>query len=366
MIGLDNINTLNDDDIGIFLSQALNILLQGKNLDGDIMRGVMITIMNGRCPDALMGAILVALRIKNESIDEITAAADVMRILANGVSVADLTHVVDIVGTGGDGANLFNVSTAAAFVVAASGAIVAKHGNRGVSTKSGSSDLLDALGVHLDLNNDQIQQCINEQHLGFLFAPNHHKAMRYAANVRKQLKTRTIFNVLGPLTNPAGVVNSVIGVFDKSLCQPLAHVLRNLGSKHALVVHSSDGLDELSIASDNFVSELKNGEIHSYTLSPSDVGICIQSLDGLGVSSSKDSLALIKQALAGQNDNPIIKKAQDIIALNAGAAIYVSGKASSLAQGVSIAKTTINHGLALSKMTQFAIFTQNLKNQKTP
>lgn len=359
MITLDNIHTLSDEEIHGFLSQSLNTLLQGKDLDMPNMRSVMLIIMHGRCPDALMGAILVALRLKGESIDEITAAASVMRQLAHGISLPDLTHVVDIVGTGGDGANLFNISTAAAFVIAASGATVAKHGNRGVSTKSGSSDLLEKLGVRLDLDNEQVLSCINEQHLGFLFAPNHHKAMKYAIGVRAQLKARTIFNVLGPLTNPAGVVNSVIGVFDKSLCEPLAHVLKNLGSKHALVVHSADGLDEFSLAGDSFVSELKDGIIHSYHIHPNDVNLQAQNLDGLSVSSSTDSLELITQALSGKSDDARINKAQDIIAFNAGAAIYTAGLANTLKDGVQTAKDIIQSGTAYQKMQDFAKFTQS-------
>lgn len=363
MITLDNIDNLSNDDIGNFLSQTLNILLQGNNLDGMTMQGVMLAIMHGRCPDALMAAILVALRIKGESIDEITAAATVMKELAHNLILDDLTHAVDIVGTGGDGASLFNISTAAAFVVSASGATVAKHGNRGVSTKSGSSDLLEALGVRLDLSCDEVTQCIHQQRLGFLFAPNHHKAMRYAIGVRQQLKTRTIFNILGPLTNPAGVINSVIGVFDQSLCEPLAYALRNLGSKHALVVHSSDGLDEFSVAGDNFVSELKDGIVTNYTLNPTEVGIKVQNLDGLVVSSSQDSLTLITQALSGISDNEYVKKAQDIIAFNAGVAIYAAGKAKTIHSGVKIAQNTIYGGLGLTKMQTFAKFTQSLKAQ---
>lgn len=363
MITLDNIQTLSDEDIGQFLSHSLNTLLQGNDLDASTMQGVMLAIMHGRCPDALMGAILVALRCKGGSIDEITAAAAVMRTLADGVSLPDLTHAVDIVGTGGDGANLFNVSTAAAFVVASSGATVAKHGNRGVSTKSGSSDLLQTAGVRLDLNNNELLACLNEQKLGFLFAPNHHKAMKYAIGVRSQLKARTIFNVLGPLTNPAGVINQVIGVFDQSLCEPLACVLKNLGSRHALVVHSADGLDELSIAGDNFVSELKDGVVRSYTISPTDVGLACQDLQGLGVGSSDDSLTLIKTALAGSSDDLRIQKAQAMIAFNAGAAIYVAGQADTIKDGVALAKAIINGGQALQKMQDFATFTQTIKAQ---
>lgn len=361
MITLDNIHQLGDDEINGFLSQSLNQLLQNQDLDTDTMRSVMLAIMHGRCPDALMGAILVALRIKGESIDEISAAASVMRQLADKVVLDDLTGMVDIVGTGGDGANLFNVSTAAAFVVASSGATVAKHGNRGVSTKSGSSDLLQAAGVCLDLDNEQIIACLNQQQLGFLFAPNHHKAMKHAIGVRAQLKARTIFNVLGPLTNPAGVVNSVIGVFDKSLCRPLAQALQKLGSRHVIVVHSADGLDEFSLAGDNFVSELKDGIISDHVVRPDDVGLITQSLDGLAVRSSDDSLNLIKQALQGTSDDARIKKAQDIIAFNAGAAIYVAGQADSLQHGVERAKQLINNGQGYQKLQDFAAFTQSLK-----
>ncbi|MFA9485851.1 MULTISPECIES: anthranilate phosphoribosyltransferase [unclassified Moraxella] len=362
MITLDNIHLLDDDEIHSFLSQSLNQLLKHQDLDATTMRAVMLAIMHGRCPDALMGAILIALRLKGESINEISVAADVMRQLADKVVLDDLTGVVDIVGTGGDGASLFNVSTAAAFVVASSGAIVAKHGNRGVSTKSGSSDLLQSAGVRLDLDNQQIHACLHEQQLGFLFAPNHHKAMKHAIGVRAQLKARTIFNVLGPLTNPAGVVNSVIGVFDKSLCHPLAQVLKNLGSRHVIVVHSTDGLDEFSLAGDNFVSELKDGVITDYIVRPDDVNLATQSLEGLTVSSPEDSLSLIKQALQGTSDDARIKKAQDIIAFNAGAAIYVAGKADSLRHGVELAKQLINHGQGYQKLQKFAAFTQSLKS----
>lgn len=361
MITLDNIHTLSDEEIQLFLSKSLNTLLQGNNLDTDTMQAVMLAIMHGRCPDALMGAILVALRTKGESIDEITAAATVMRTLADGITLPDLTQVVDIVGTGGDGANLFNVSTAAAFVVASSGATVAKHGNRGVSTKSGSSDLLQTAGVRLDLNHDELVQCLEKQQLGFLFAPNHHKAMKHAIGVRSQLKARTIFNVLGPLTNPAGVINQVIGVFDRSLCEPLACVLNNLGSRHAIIVHSADGLDEFSIAGDNFASELKDGVVRSYVINPKDVGLIPQDLAGLGVGSSDDSLTLIKTALTGPSDDPIIQKAQAMIAFNAGAAIYVAGQAETLKDGVKLATTIIHDGLALQKMQAFTAFTQTLK-----
>lgn len=361
MITVDNIHTLDDTEIQQFLSHALNILLQGQDLDALVMRSVMLAIMHGRCPDALMGAILVALRTKGESIDEITAAATVMKTLADGITLPSLTHVVDIVGTGGDGANLFNVSTAASFVIASSGAIVAKHGNRGVSTKSGSSDLLQTAGACLDLTHGELLQCLQTQHLGFLFAPNHHQAMKHAAGVRGQLKVRTIFNVLGPLTNPAGVINQVIGVFDAKLCNPLAHVLKNLGSHHAIVVHSADGLDEFSLAGQNFVSELKDGVVRDHIITPEDVDLTVQNLDGLGVSSSKDSLALIETALSGRSDDSLIQKAQSMIAFNAGAAIYVAGQATTLKHGVQIAKNIIDDGMARQKMKDFVQFTQAFK-----
>lgn len=325
------------------------------------MREVMLLIMNGKCSEIMMSALLVALRVKRESVDEITAAAAVMRELSTKVEPTRTDYLVDIVGTGGDGSNLFNVSTASAMVASAAGARVAKHGNRSVSSKSGSSDLLDKAGIRLDLTPEQTLACIDEQNLGFLFAPNHHPAIRHAMPVRKGLGVRTLFNVLGPLTNPAGVPNAVIGVFDKHLCEPLAHVLKQLGDNHIMVVGSDDGLDEISLATSTQVAELKDGVVTSYSLTPEDVGIERLSLDGLQVATSADSLALIEQALSGKpSDDVTINKARDMIALNAGAAIYVSGRATNLANGVNMAQTILQTGKGLEKLESFAKFTQAL------
>ena len=323
------------------------------------MRGVMLAIMQGQCPDAMMGALLTALRMKGESIEEITAAAQVMRELAIKVDLSDVPNVVDIVGTGGDGANLFNVSTAATMVAAVAGCHVAKHGNGGVSGKSGSSDLLQQAGINLALNTEQITQSIKTHGIGFLFAPNHHVAMKHAMPIRRTLKTRTVFNILGPLTNPAGVKNAMIGVFNPSLCEPLANVFKNLGAEHVLVVGSVDNLDEISLATYTHVAELKDGKVSVYDIEPEDVGIESQTLKGLIIDSPAQSLALIREALANNpNKTPIAKKAADMIALNAGATIYVAGKAETIKQGVAMAQDIISSGKALQKMAALASFTQ--------
>ena len=296
----------------------------------------------------------MALRMKGESIDEITGAVTTMRELASNVEV-DQTHLIDTCGTGGDGADLFNVSTAASFVVAAAGGRVAKHGNRSVSSSSGSSDVLERAGVPMDLTPEQVARCIDQVGIGFMFAVKHHGAMKYAIGPRKELAQRTIFNMLGPLTNPAGVKRQVIGVFNAALCRPLAQVLSRLGSEHVLVVHAADGLDEISLATDTHVAELKDGEITEYSIKPEDFGIASQSLIGLSVDSSEQSLALIKAALKrGDKDDTTVQKAVDIIALNAGAAIYVSGLASSLKEGVATAEDIIASGLAWEKLQELA------------
>lgn len=358
---LEETLALSEADITAKLKTALNTLLESTDLTYSQMREVMLLIMNGKCPDVMMSALLIALRIKGESVDEITAAAAVMRELSTKVVPTNTDYLVDIVGTGGDGSNLFNVSTASAMVASAAGASVAKHGNRSVSSKSGSSDLLDKAGIRLDLTPQQTLACIEQQNLGFLFAPNHHPAIRHAMPVRKALSVRTIFNVLGPLTNPACVPNAVIGVFDNKLCEPLANVLKQLGDNHIMVVGSEDGLDEISLAAKTHVAELKDGTVTTYTLMPEDVGIESKSLDGLQVESSEQSLALIQQALAGkETDDEAVNKARNMIALNAGAAIYVSGRASNLANGVNIAQTILQTGRGLSKLNAFAKFTQDI------
>ncbi|QQD22843.1 anthranilate phosphoribosyltransferase [Oceanospirillaceae bacterium ASx5O] len=340
------------------MKTALARVVERQDLSTDEMIAVMRQIMTGQCDDAQIGAFLVALRMKSESIDEIVGAVTVMRELATGVKIND-PHAVDIVGTGGDGANLFNISSASSFIVAAAGGVVAKHGNRGVSSKSGSADFIEALGVNLNLTPQQVARCINELGVGFMFAPSHHSAMKYAIGPRKALGLRTIFNILGPMTNPAGVPNQVLGVFSKALVRPLAEVLQRLNSGHVLVVHSKDGLDEISLATDTFACELKNGEMREFIIKPQDLGITPQVLTGLEVDSAADSVALVKDAL-GKRETDNGKKAADILALNAGAAIYVAGLAQNLKDGVAMAEDAIYSGLALEKMNELVRFTHYL------
>lgn len=341
------------------IQTALEQVVRHIDLSQSEMRDVMRVIMTGEATSAQIGGLLVGLRMKGESIDEITAAASVMRELMLPVQVSDLPHLIDIVGTGGDGQHLFNVSTASAFVAAAAGAHVAKHGNRGVSSKSGSSDLLDQAGIKLDLNVTQTERCIREIGVGFLYAPNHHAAMRHAVGPRRELGMRTLFNLLGPLTNPAGAQRLVIGVFNERLCRPIAEVLRQLGTVHALVVHSKDGLDEISLAQATHVAELKDNEIHEWQFIPEDYGIDSQSLIGLNVANSQESLRLIRDAL-GRNKSSLGDKAASMIALNAGAGIYVAGLSRNLGQGISFAQDIIYGGQALEKMSILAEFTQSL------
>ncbi len=342
------------------IKTALGRAIQHLSLSTDEMAAVMRDIMTGQCTDAQIGAFLVALRMKSETIDEIEGAARVMRELVTPVDVADLSHVVDIVGTGGDGANLFNVSSAATFVAAAAGAVVAKHGNRSVSSKSGSADLLESAGINLGLSAEQVEQCIREVGVGFMFAVNHHSAMKHAIGPRKEIGQRTIFNILGPLTNPAGVKRLLLGVFSAELCRPLAEVLKRLGAEHVMVVHASDGLDEISLASPTEVAELKDGEINEYRITPEDCGLKSQSLVGLEVADSAASLQLIRDAFSGV-ESEVARKAADMVALNAGAALYVAGKADSLKAGVALAQQTLTSGVALEKMQQLAQFSQGLK-----
>ncbi|AMW79413.1 anthranilate phosphoribosyltransferase [Acinetobacter sp. TGL-Y2] len=342
------------------IQQALNNITKNIELTQPQMEDVMRTIMNGEATDAQIGALMMGLRLKGESIDEITAAARVMREYAIKIDVSDVPYLVDIVGTGGDGQNLFNVSTASSFVIAAAGATIAKHGNRGVSTKSGSSDLLEIAGINLDLNMAQTERCIREMGVGFLFAPNHHKAMKYAVGPRKELGFRSIFNLLGPLTNPAGVKRLVIGVFSNELCRPIAEVMKQLGAEHVMVVHSKDGLDEISLASTTYVAELKNGEVTEWEITPENVDIESQTLVGLMIEDSAQSLALINNAL-GKKKSAVGEKAANMIALNAGAGIYVSGLTSSYKQGVALAHDIIYGGQALEKLSVLSEFTKTLK-----
>jgi anthranilate phosphoribosyltransferase len=265
--------------------------------------------------------------------------------------------LVDTCGTGGDGANLFNVSTASAFVVAAAGGHVAKHGNRSVSSSTGSADVLEAAGLNLGLSAEQVARCIEEIGVGFMFAPAHHGAMKHAIGPRKDMAIRTVFNMLGPMTNPAGVKHQIIGVFAKNLCRPIAEVLKRLGSEHVLVVHAEEGLDEISLAGSTHIAELKNNEVNEFSVRPEDLGLQTQNLDGLSVCSAEESLALIKAALGKEATDRAIK-ARDMISINAGAAIYVAGLASSLNEGVEMAGDAIGSGLALAKMAELASFTR--------
>lgn len=345
------------------IQQALNHITKNIHLTQPQMEEIMRSIMQGEATEAQIGALMMGLRMKGESIDEMTAAARVMREFAIKIDVSDIKHLVDIVGTGGDGQNLFNVSTASSFVIAAAGATIAKHGNRGVSSKSGSSDLLEQAGIHLDLDMQQTERCIREMGVGFLFAPNHHKAMKYAAGPRRELGIRSIFNLLGPLTNPAGVKRFVIGVFSDELCRPIAEVMKQLGAEHVMVVHSKDGLDEISLAAPTAIAELKDGEVSEWTLNPEDVGIESQTLNGLVVADAAASLKLIKDAL-GKNKSDIGEKAANMIALNAGAGIYVSGITQTYAQAVTFAQDIIYGGQALEKMSVLAEFTKTLKQSQ--
>ncbi|MEA1080604.1 anthranilate phosphoribosyltransferase [Marinobacter qingdaonensis] len=338
------------------MKEALNRIASNLDLSRDEMKQVMRIVMNGEATDAQIGAFLMGLRLKSETIDEITGATEVMRELATGVTVK-AEPLIDIVGTGGDGSNLFNVSSASAFVVAAAGGYVAKHGNRGVSSKSGSADLIEKAGINLNMTPEQVARCIEQIGVGFMFAPAHHGAMKHAIGPRKELGCRTIFNILGPMTNPAGVKRQLLGVFTRELCRPMAEVLHRLGSEHILVVCSKDGLDEISLAGPTHVAELKNGEITEYDITPEDLGIKSQSLVGLTVDSSEDSLKLIRAAF-GRGHDEMAEKARDLIALNAGAAIYVAGLAATPKAGVDLALDAIGSGLAAGKMSELADFSQ--------
>jgi anthranilate phosphoribosyltransferase len=322
------------------IQAAIKAVIARQDLSSDEMRSVMQQIMTGECTASQIGGFLVGLRMKGETVDEMSAAAGVMRELATRVEVSG-EHLVDTAGTGGDSSGSFNISTASALVAAAAGARVAKHGNRSMTSNSGSADVLEAAGVKLDLTPEQVRDCVQQVGVGFMFAPAHHGAMKHAIGARKEMAVRTIFNVLGPLTNPAGAPNQVIGVFDGDLLEPMASVLKQLGSNHVMVVHAEDGMDEISISAPTHVAELKQGEVSTYTVRPSDFGMESASLEELRVDSAEQSLAMIRAVLA---DNP--GPARDIVCLNAGAAIYVSGCADSLVSGVEAARAAISSGKA--------------------
>lgn len=324
---------------------ALNQLLNQQDLSHDQMLAVMQQVMGGGLTTAQIAALLIALRLKGETVDEITAAAAVMRQLSTKVNIKDTTHLVDTCGTGGDGIQTFNVSTVSAFVAAAAGASVAKHGGRSVSSTCGSADVLEALGVDVNKSPDEVASSVDAIGIGFMFAPNHHSAMRHAAPVRKELGVRTIFNLLGPLTNPASARRQVMGVFDKALTGKLAQVLQKLGSKHVLVVHGADGMDEISFTGDTYIAELKDGKVTEYTVNPKQFGLSEHALETIQIQHADASKAMIMAVLNGEAG-----PARDIVLLNAGAAIYVAGKADSLAAGITKAATVIDQGLALAKL----------------
>lgn len=333
------------------MQQAIRAVTGRRDLSEAEMTAVMGLIMGGEATPAQMGGFLVGLAMKGETVDEVTAAARVMRQLATRVTVEG-SHLVDTCGTGGDSAGTFNISTASALVVAAAGGHVAKHGNRSVSSKSGSADVLEAAGVKLDLTPEQVARCIDEVGVGFLFAPRHHGAMKHAVGPRREMGVRTLFNVLGPLTNPAGAPNQVLGVYSNRWLEPLARVLGRLGSRHVMVVHAEDGLDEISIGAPTRVAELKDGEVKVYLVSPEDFGFERAALDGLKVNDAAQSLALIRDVLAGQPG-----PARDIVLLNAGAAIYVAGLAGTFAAGIDKAREAIDSGAAAEKLRQLVSFT---------
>ena len=329
------------------IKNALKLLVNRQDLTSQQMTAVMQQIMTGKATPSQIGGFLVALQMKGETITEITAAAQVMRSLATPVDMGS-DNLVDTCGTGGDGASTFNVSTASAFVVAAAGAKVAKHGNRSISSSSGSADVLEAAGVNLDVSPQQVKNCINTVGVGFMFAQKHHDAMKHTIAPRREMAVRTIFNLLGPLTNPAKALHQVLGVFDKKWVEPMAHVLKALGSRHVLVVHSKDGLDEISIGEQTYVAELKNNIVTCYEVCPEDFGLKRENISQLAIQSADESLAIINSIFDGE-----LGAARDIVALNAGAAIYAADLASSLVRGIEQAQTLIDNGKAKQKLQDF-------------
>ena len=338
------------------MKQAIARVIEGRDLEADEMTAVMRAIMTGGATPAQIGGFLIGLRMKGETVTEITAAASVMRELASGVDISGLDHTVDIVGTGGDASGTFNVSTASMFVAAAAGCHVAKHGNRSVSSKSGSADALEAAGIRLDLSPEQVARCVREVGVGFMFAPGHHSAMKHAIGPRREMGVRTIFNVLGPLTNPAGVPNLLLGVFSEDLLEPLAEVLQRLGARHVMVVHSRDGLDEISIGDKTEVAELKEGAIRRYSIRPEEFGMQRASLEAIQVADANESLAMIRSVL---EDHP--GPARDIVTLNAGAAIYCAGRAADLKAGVDKAREAIASGEARNRLDRLVVVSQGFE-----
>ena len=335
------------------IQTAIQKVTENKNLSNAEMTDVMHQIMTGQATDSQIGGFLIGMRMKGETVDEITAAATVMRSLATPVDL-DKANLVEIVGTGGDGSSTFNVSTASCFVVAAAGARVAKHGNRSISSSSGAADLLEAAGVNLDITAEQVKTCVEDIGVGFMFAPKHHSAMKHAIGPRKEMGVRTIFNVLGPLTNPAGTPNQVLGVYSKELVRPLAEVLNKLGANHVMVVHGNDGMDEISISASTSVAELKNGEITEYTIQPEDFGLQQHSIATIRVNNAEESLEMVTSVL--NND---ASPARDIVMLNAGAAIYVAGLTASHQAGIERAEEVLASGAAKEKMLELINITNS-------
>ncbi len=335
------------------IKSALKAVTENRDLTMDEMSSVMRSIMTGETTQAQIGGFLIGMRMKGETVEEIAAAAQIMRELVTPVSF-DSQYVVDIVGTGGDGMSTFNISTASALVVAAAGGKVAKHGNRSVSSQSGSADALEALGVNINLKPEQVAECVNQIGIGFMFAPLHHSAMKHAIGPRREMGVRTLFNLLGPLTNPANALNQVIGVFSKTWVEPVAQVLKRLGSEHVLVVHSEDGLDEISLSAPTYVAELNNGVITTYTLLPEDFGFNRAALSNIQVNSVVDSVAMLLGVLDNKNS-----PARDIVTLNAGAAIYAAGLTANLAEGITQAQTVLSQGAVREKLTAWVNLSQS-------
>jgi anthranilate phosphoribosyltransferase len=337
--------------------EALTRCIEHREIFHDEMLRLMRMIMSGEMSPAMTAAILIGLRTKKETVGEITAAAQVMREFSNKVQVDGGRHFVDIVGTGGDGAQTFNISTAATFVVAAAGATVAKHGGRGVSSKSGSADVMEALGANIMLSAPQIAECIRETGIGFMFAPNHHPAMKNVAPIRRELGVRTIFNILGPLTNPAGAPNILMGVFHPDLVGIQVRVLERLGAKHAMVVYGKDGMDEVSLGAATQVGELRDGQIHEYEIHPEDFGLSMISNRGLRVTDADESKEMVLEALSGKPGTP-----NEIVTLNAGVALYAADVADSVGAGIERARQTIASGAARERLDRFVAFTQRFAN----
>jgi len=339
------------------VKESINKINKGQDLSKKEISSVMNQILTGSVTQDQIVSFLGSLSAKGESIEEVIGSAEVMRDLSSKVSV-NQEHLVDTCGTGGVGSGIFNVSTTAAFIASSCGAKVAKHGNRSTTRQSGSADLLETAGVALELNPDQVKQCIENVGVGFMFAPAHHSAMKYAVGARKELGIKTIFNLLGPLTNPAGALNQVLGVFDNKWVRPIAEVLKRLGSKNVLVLHSQDGLDEISTASSTSVAELRDGKIKEYSISPSDFGFKTLAIEGLRVSSPEESLQIAKEALKGEN-----QAAAQMVAMTSGAALYVAGLADTLKVGVDISMEGIKKGIGLQKLDELVSFSQSLKHR---